>query len=82
MHVKVIDFGLAKRTRGGAPEKAAAPQAATITRAGFVGTPNYASPEQLDEKELDGRSDVYSLGATLWFMLAGKPPFSGSGECR
>lgn len=76
-HVKVIDFGLAKavRDRAGAGKYAAH---ATITVAGFVGTPHYASPEQLDEKELDARSDFYSLGVTLWYMLTGKPPFSGS----
>ena len=77
IHVKVIDFGLAKavRDRDGAAESAAH---ATITVAGFVGTPHYASPEQLDEKELDARADFYSLGVTLWYMLTGQPPFGGS----
>ena len=78
VHVKVIDFGLAKRTRGEAAGKSVPQSVAGITRAGFVGTPNYASPEQLDEKEFDARSDIYSLGVTLWFMLAGRPPFTGS----
>ena len=78
VHVKVIDFGLAKKTRAANLEKPAASGMAGITRGGFVGTPNYASPEQLDEKDLDVRSDIYSLGVTLWFMLAGKPPFAGS----
>ncbi len=76
IHVKVIDFGLAKAMRGGTGGDDGA--SAAITVAGFVGTPHYASPEQLDEKELDARSDFYSLGVTLWYMLAGKPPFSGS----
>ena len=75
VHVKVIDFGLAKTTRTHAADRAGS---ATITRGGFVGTPHYASPEQLDEKDLDVRSDIYSLGATLWFMLTGAPPFKGS----
>ena len=78
VHVKVIDFGLAKKIRGDLAGKPAARATAGIIQAGFVGTPNYASPEQLDEKELDVRSDIYSLGVTLWFMLAGKPPFTGS----
>ncbi len=69
--VKVIDFGLARPALTGEGS-------AHITMGGFVGTPQYASPEQLEEKELDARSDIYSLGITLWYMLAGKPPFSGA----
>jgi serine/threonine protein kinase len=70
--VKVIDFGLAKSL------VAAVDQSVTVSMGGFVGTPHFASPEQLEEKEIDIRSDIYSLGATLWFMLAGRPPFQGS----
>jgi len=70
--VKVIDFGLAKSL------VAAADQSVTVSMGGFVGTPHFASPEQLEEKEIDIRSDIYSLGATLWFMLTGRPPFNGS----
>lgn len=69
--VKVIDFGLAKSAAGGE-------DSATLTAGGFLGTPHFASPEQLEEREIDVRSDIYSLGVTLWFMLAGKTPFSGS----
>ncbi|HEY5891968.1 MAG TPA: bifunctional serine/threonine-protein kinase/formylglycine-generating enzyme family protein [Chthoniobacterales bacterium] len=69
--VKVIDFGLVKsamaQVAGGA-----------LTTSGFVGTPYYASPEQLDGRAEDVRSDIYSLGVTLWFMLTGQPPFVGS----
>lgn len=72
-HVKVIDFGLAKAASHSGDE-----DAATVSMAGFVGTPLYASPEQLEERELDIRSDIYSLGATLWYMLAGQAPFSGT----
>ncbi|HYZ73440.1 MAG TPA: PEGA domain-containing protein, partial [Chthoniobacterales bacterium] len=43
-----------------------------------VGTPHFASPEQLEEREIDTRSDIYSLGATLWYMLLGRPPYEGS----
>ncbi len=70
--VKVIDFGLAKSTAGGAEETAA------LTVSGFLGTPHFASPEQLEERDLDVRSDIYSLGVTLYYMLAGRAPFSGS----
>ncbi len=68
--VKVIDFGLARSQTGGEGS-------AHITIGGFVGTPQYASPEQLEEKDLDIRSDIYSLGITLWYMLVGRPPFVG-----
>lgn len=71
--VKVIDFGLAKNAGGAGNE-----EAATLTMGGFLGTPHFASPEQLEERELDVRSDIYSLGVTLFYMLAGRAPFSGS----
>ena len=45
---------------------------------GFVGTPHFASPEQVEEGDVDVRSDIYSLGATLYFVLTGQSPFSGS----
>ncbi|HET9379145.1 MAG TPA: SUMF1/EgtB/PvdO family nonheme iron enzyme [Chthoniobacterales bacterium] len=70
--VKVIDFGLAR---------SAVMQSTTtgeITSGGFVGTPYFASPEQLDRQTEDIRSDIYSLGVTLWYMLLGKPTFTGS----
>jgi serine/threonine protein kinase len=70
--VKVIDFGLAKTA------KDAGEDTGTLTMAGFVGTPHFASPEQVEEGDLDIRSDIYSLGATLYYMVAGKAPFSGS----
>ncbi len=70
---KVIDFGLAKTSHAGDPE-----DAATLSIGGFVGTPHFASPEQLEEREIDVRSDIYSLGVTLWYMLAGQAPFGGS----
>ncbi|MBK1990945.1 protein kinase, partial [Sphaerospermopsis aphanizomenoides BCCUSP55] len=70
--VKVIDFGLAKNAGGGGEDTA------TLTMGGFLGTPHFASPEQLEERDLDVRSDIYSLGVTLYYMLAGRAPFSGS----
>src|SRR5580700_9578071 len=71
--VKVIDFGLAKSA------KTEGDDSGTLTQAGgFVGTPHFASPEQLEERDIDIRSDIYSLGATLYYMISGRPPYSGS----
>src|SRR2546423_8398198 len=68
--VKVIDFGVAKAL----VEK---PDAMGLTHGGFVGTPAFASPEQFTDAQVDVRSDIYSLGATLWYLLTGKRPFQG-----
>jgi serine/threonine protein kinase len=69
--VKIIDFGLAKALHPSADPM-------RHTRDGFVGTPAFASPEQFENSALDVRSDIYSLGLTLWFALTGKTPFAGS----
>ena len=71
--VKVIDFGLAKVAVGA---RGASDQS---TLRGFSGTPGFASPEQLASGggASDARSDIYSLGATLWYLLSGKTPFAG-----
>jgi len=68
--VKVIDFGVAKAVA----EKT---NVMAITHGGFVGTPTFASPEQFTNAPVDVRSDIYSLGATLWFLLTGHMLFSG-----
>jgi serine/threonine protein kinase/Tfp pilus assembly protein PilF len=68
--VKIIDFGLAKAFHTAADPK-------SLTHDKFVGTPAFASPEQIDHSALDVRSDIYSLGETLWFALTGKAPFAG-----
>ncbi|HSS16416.1 MAG TPA: FlgO family outer membrane protein, partial [Candidatus Dormibacteraeota bacterium] len=47
-------------------------------RLGFIGTPHFASPEQFAGETTDARSDIFSLGVTLWFMLTGKLPFDGT----
>jgi serine/threonine protein kinase len=73
--VKVIDFGLAKHT---AADAAPADITLSSNRRGFVGTAHFASPEQLEDRSVDFRSDLYSLGVTLWFMLTGRPLFEGS----
>jgi serine/threonine protein kinase len=70
--VKVIDFGLAKVAKDSGEDSGA------LTMGGFVGTPHFASPEQIEEGEVDIRSDIYSLGVTLYFGLTGQSPFSGS----
>lgn len=67
--VKVLDFGLAKQF-GTATE--------SLTRTGqFLGSPGYMAPEQITGAELDGRCDVYALGAVLFEMLVGRPPYAG-----
>jgi len=61
--LKVTDFGLAKRT--------------TAAGASDFGTPEYVSPEIIKAQPSDHRSDIYALGATLYHLLAGQPPFTG-----
>src|SRR4029078_13289552 len=68
--VKIIDFGLAK-----ALHTQTDPQSLTHDR--FVGTPAFASPEQFEHSALDVRSEISSLGETLWFAFTGKTPFAG-----
>jgi serine/threonine protein kinase len=66
--VQVADFGLARDIKSDG----------TLTNADeVIGTPQYLSPEQARGEKLDGRSDLYSLGGTLYCMLSGRPPFSG-----
>ena len=67
--VKVLDFGVAKFSE---------PGAGNLTDQGMtVGTPNYMSPEQVRGRELDPRSDVYSMAVVIWEMLAGVLPHEG-----
>src|SRR6184192_39665 len=68
--IKIIDFGLAKAFHTTTDPK-------SLTHDRFVGTPAFASPEQFEHSALDVRSDIYSLGETLWFALTGKAPFAG-----
>src|SRR6185369_3982592 len=68
--VKIIDFGLAKAIHTATDPK-------SLTHDKFVGTPAFASPEQFEHSALDVRSDIYSLGKTLWFALTGKTAFAG-----
>jgi serine/threonine protein kinase len=66
--VKLCDLGLAKRAEG---------DAALTQDNTFVGTPYYVSPEQAKGQQVDTRSDIYSLGMTLYHALSGRPPFEG-----
>jgi len=68
--VKVADFGLARFQR--------AAESVDLTQVGItVGSPLYMSPEQVEGRPLDSRSDLYSFGVTSYQMLAGSPPFTG-----
>jgi Protein kinase domain len=69
---KIIDLGLAK-----AVSECQSDTAISIPGS-FVGTPEFASPEQFAGIGVDIRSDLYSLGASLWNMVAGRPPFEGT----
>ncbi len=67
---KVADFGLARINNDAARQ--------ALTQIGItMGTPLYMSPEQIEGRSVDPRSDIYSLGITAYQMLAGKPPFDG-----
>ncbi len=70
-HAVIADFGIARAVSAAGAE--------TLTQSGIaVGTPTYLSPEQAaGERDLDGRSDQYSLACVLYEMLAGRPPFVG-----
>ncbi len=66
-NAKVMDFGIARSTK-----------AKVVTATGLIiGTPDYMSPEQAEGKEVDGRSDIYSLGVILYEMTTGMVPFEG-----
>src|SRR5260370_16748277 len=66
--VQVIDFGLAKTVGHQEPRD-------RITYDGFIGTPAFASPEQFSGAQIDQRSDYFSLGSTLFYLLTGNQPF-------
>jgi serine/threonine protein kinase len=70
--VKIIDLGLAK------PLTESSSEAAISVPGAFAGTPEFASPEQFTGIGVDIRSDLYSLGVTLWQMLSGRTPFQGT----
>ncbi len=70
--VRLLDFGLARLDRG---------SGSNLTKSGMIlGTPAYMAPEQARGQTLDGRADLFSLGATLYQMTTGRRPFTGPDE--
>ena len=65
--IKLMDFGLIRQTTA---------SSVSLTGDNVVGTLHYISPEQLDSRPVDARSDLYSLGAVLFELLTGEPPFA------
>ncbi|HJL21054.1 MAG TPA: serine/threonine-protein kinase, partial [Polyangiaceae bacterium LLY-WYZ-15_(1-7)] len=71
--VKVLDFGLVKNVK----------ENQELTQQGlFMGSPKYMSPEQIQGGDVDGRTDVYSLGVILYYMMTGKVPFEGTTQVQ
>src|SRR5215467_9445249 len=79
---KLLDFGLAKPTAATSLATMTATKVESpVTQEGtIVGTYQYMSPEQLEGKEFDGRSDIFSLGAVLYEMVTGKKAFEGKSQ--
>ena len=74
-HVKVLDFGLAKKLEDDFVETDAETLSILSQSGALIGTVPYMSPEQVRAEKLDGRSDIFSIGTVLYEMLSGKQPF-------
>jgi hypothetical protein len=74
-NVKVMDFGLVAGSGGPAEERDGG--GSTVEQTSMAGTPLYMAPEQARGEPIDFRADIYALGATLYHLVAGQPPFSG-----
>src|SRR5215831_6352311 len=84
-YIKVLDFGLAKLTEQFPPGQTAAADSAASTKGlvhtdpgKLMGTARYMSPEQIRGREVNGRSDIFSLGVVLYEMVTGRAPFGGT----
>ena len=76
---KLVDFGLARPSLR--TEVSSDTVSSPVTEVGMIiGTPQYMAPEQVTGAALDGRTDLYAVGAVIFQMLAGRPPFTGSGS--
>ena len=75
--VKLLDFGLAKQSRGSLTDSGTQTMTAVTQVGTIMGTPAYMSPEQAEGKPADARSDIFSFGAVLYEMLAGQRAFTG-----
>jgi len=84
-YIKVLDFGLAKLTERFSPDRTTVADSETSTKGlvhtdpgKLMGTARYISPEQIRGREVNGRSDVFSLGVVLYEMVTGRVPFDGA----
>ena len=78
--VRLLDFGLAKQHEAGLPGTLTSAPTRLTMEGSILGTLHYMSPEQLDGKPADARSDVFSFGATLYEMVTGRRPFDGASQ--
>jgi serine/threonine protein kinase len=80
--VKVLDFGITKLREGQLKEEAGSMDLTASGTLFAIGTPEYMSPEQIRQNELDGRSDLYSLGMVFYEMLSGVLPFQKESQAE
>lgn len=76
---KIVDFGIARAPHRVSDQPAHVDQPYTLFHNNLLGTPNYMSPEQALGRDVDERTDIYSLGAVMYEMLAGRKPFHSTG---
>src|SRR5207247_673578 len=76
--VKVLDFGLAKRMPTGTDRLGVTQDFRQTQQGQVLGTPSYMSPEQALGKDLDHRSDIFSMGVVLYELATGQQPFTGA----